>query len=79
MWRPGRWRRSLKGMDIFGYLLTGALVAVTLTLAVGIFALFKGGDFGRSYSNKLMRLRIVLQFGAILILVAAWWWRTHVH
>ena len=66
-------------MDIFGYLLTGALVAVTLTLAVGIFALFKGGDFGRSYSNKLMRLRIVLQFCAILIIVAAWWWRTHVH
>ncbi len=66
-------------MDIFDYLLPAALVAVTLTLAVGIFALFKGGDFGRSYSNKLMRLRIVLQFCAILIIVAAWWWRTHVH
>ncbi len=66
-------------MDIFDYLLPAALVAVTLTLAVGIFALFKGGDFGRSYSNKLMRLRIVLQFCAVLIIVAAWWWRTHVH
>lgn len=67
------------GMDIFDILLPVALVAVTLTLAVGIFALFKGGDFGRSYSNKLMRLRVVLQFCAIMVIVAAWWWRSHVH
>ncbi|HEX7758943.1 MAG TPA: twin transmembrane helix small protein [Caulobacteraceae bacterium] len=66
-------------MDIFDYLLPVGLVAVTLTLAVGIFALFKGGDFGRSYSNKLMRLRIVLQFGVIIVLVTAWWWRSHAH
>ena len=33
--------------------------------------LVKGGDFGRSYSNKLMRLRVVLQFIAICVLVAA--------
>lgn len=66
-------------MDIFDYLLPIALVAVTLTLAVGIFALFKGGDFGRSYSNKLMRLRVLLQFCAIMIIVAAWWWRSHAH
>jgi hypothetical protein len=66
-------------MDIFDYLLPIALVAVTLTLAVGIFALFKGGEFGRSYSNKLMRLRVLLQFCAIMIIVAAWWWRGHMH
>lgn len=37
---------------------------------------FEGGDFGRSYSNKLMRLRVVLQFIAIIVLVAAaFWWR----
>lgn len=66
-------------MDIFDYLLPIALVAVTLTLAVGIFALFKGGEFGRSYSNKLMRLRVLLQFCAVMIIVAAFWWRTHGH
>lgn len=66
-------------MDIFDFLLPIALVAVTLTLAVGIFALFKGGEFGRSYSNKLMRLRVLLQFCAIMIIVAAWWWRSHHH
>jgi hypothetical protein len=61
--------------DIFSWLIPVALAAVFITLCVGIYALFRGGDFGRSYSNKLMRLRIVLQFVAILVLVAAVIWR----
>ena len=60
-------------MDVFDYLVPVALAAVALVLAVGIYALFRGGDFGRSYSNKLMRLRVVLQFVAVLILVAAFY------
>jgi hydrogenase/urease accessory protein HupE len=63
-------------MDIFSYLIPIALGAVAVVLAVGIFALFRGGDFGRSYSNKLMRLRVLTQFVAIVILMAAVWWRT---
>jgi hypothetical protein len=65
--------------DIFTYLIPVALGAVVITLGVGIFALFRGGDFGRSYSNKLMRLRVVLQFGAILVLMAAVAFRGHGH
>jgi predicted membrane protein len=61
--------------DIFSWLIPLALAAVFLTLCAGIYALFRGGDFGRSYSNKLMRLRVVLQFVAILVLVAAMLWR----
>ncbi len=57
--------------DFLGVLLIVALAAVTLTLGVGIYALFRGGDFGRTWSNKLMRLRVVLQFCAILIIVVA--------
>lgn len=66
-------------MDLlFQWLIPIALGAVLLTLAAGLYALFKGGDFGRSYSNKLMRLRVVLQFVAVLILVgASLWWRRH--
>lgn len=52
-----------------------ALFAVFATLCVGVYSLFRGGEFSRSYSNKLMRLRVVLQFVAVLILVAAFWWR----
>ena len=47
-----------------------ALAAVTAALGFGIFALFKGGDFGRTWSNRLMRLRVLLQFVAILVIVA---------
>lgn len=52
-----------------------ALSAVFVTLCVGIYSLFRGGEFARSHSNKLMRLRVVLQFVAVLILVGAFWFR----
>ncbi len=62
-------------LDIFSYLIPIALAAVVIVLAFGIYALFRGGDFGRSYSNKLMRLRVLLQFVAVLVLLGAVWWR----
>jgi uncharacterized membrane protein len=48
--------------------LATALVAVVL--AVGLYSLFRGGDFARSYSNKIMRLRIVAQLVAIVVIMA---------
>jgi uncharacterized membrane protein len=60
---------------LFDILIPLAILAVTATLAMGIYALFRGGDFGRTYSNKLMRLRIVLQAIAIALLVAAVAWK----
>ena len=63
-------------MDLFHILVPAALIAVTIVLGLGIFALFRGGDFGRSNSNKLMRLRVVMQAVAIAVLVAAVWWRS---
>jgi hypothetical protein len=62
-------------MDVFTYLIPAALIAVTAVLALGIYALFRGGEFGRSYSNKLMRLRVVMQAVAIAVLVGAMLWR----
>ena len=64
-------------MDVFDYLIYAALGAVSIVLALGIFALLRGGEFGRSYSNKLMRLRVLTQAVAIAVLVAAAWWRSH--
>ena len=66
-------------MDIFSFLIPAALVAVAAVLAVGIYSLFRGGDFGRSYSNKLMRLRVLLQFIAVLVLCAGMWAKSHFH
>jgi hypothetical protein len=61
--------------DIFDLIVPVSLLAVLTALGFGIYALFRGGEFGRSYSNKLMRLRVVLQFVAVMVLVAAVWWR----
>jgi hypothetical protein len=54
--------------EVFFILLIVALGAVVATLGMGFYALFRGGQFGRNWSNRLMRLRILLQFAAILIL-----------
>ena len=45
------------------------LVAVGVVLILGIGTLFKGGETSKKYSNKLMQLRVLLQFIAIIALV----------
>ena len=45
------------------------LIAVGLVLVLGIGTLFKGGEISKKYSNKLMQLRVLLQFIAIIALV----------
>jgi nitrogen fixation-related uncharacterized protein len=75
-WFPRRRGARFVAMDIFDILIPVALGAVLIALLAGLYALYRGGDFGRSYSNKLMRLRVALQFAAIVVLVAAFWWRT---
>ena len=62
-------------MDVFDYLIYAALAAVATVLAAGIYSLFRGGDFGRSWSNRLMRLRGLTQAIGVAVLVLAVWWR----
>ena len=45
------------------------LIVVAVVLILGIGTLFKGGETSKKYSNKLMQLRVLLQFIAIIILV----------
>ena len=45
------------------------LAAVAVVLILGIRTLFKG-DGDKETSNKLMQLRVLLQFVAIIVLVA---------
>lgn len=47
-----------------------AMLAVVIVLVFGLFNLFRGDEKARSRSNKLMRLRVMLQFTAIVIIVA---------
>ena len=46
------------------------LIAVGVVLILGIGTLFKGGEASKKYSNKLMQMRVILQFIAIIALVA---------
>ena len=45
------------------------LIIVGIILILGIGTLFKGGETSKKYSNKLMQLRVLLQFLAIIVLV----------
>ena len=45
------------------------LLSVGIVLILGIGTLFKGGETSKKYSNKLMQLRVLLQFVAILVLI----------
>ena len=54
-----------------------SLLAVLDVLGTGIYAMFKGGDFNKKYANKLMRLRITLQFVAIVIIMSALYFSTN--
>jgi hypothetical protein len=65
--------------DIFTLLIPLALAAVAITLGFGIYSLMRGGEYARSHSTKLMRLRVVLQFTAIVILALAVYWRSTHH
>jgi hypothetical protein len=54
-----------------GNLLVGiATAAVAVVLLIGLYSLLRGGEFARSHSNNLMRLRVVLQFVAIVVIMA---------
>ncbi len=64
-------------MNIFDWLIPISMLAVLGALLFGIYSLFRGGDFGRSWSNKAMRMRVLLQFIAVLILIAAMLYSRH--
>jgi hypothetical protein len=52
------------------FLSIALLIGVAIVLILGIGTLFKGGESSKKYSNKLMQLRVLLQFVAIILLVS---------
>ena len=54
---------------IFNFIGFSLLGAVAIVLVLGIYTLFKGGNTSKKYSNKLMQLRVLLQFIAVIVLV----------
>ena len=54
---------------LFNFIGFSLLGAVAIVLIMGIYTLFKGGSTSKKYSNKLMQLRVLLQFIAIVVLI----------
>jgi hypothetical protein len=72
LWQDHARRYSNRPMtQVMTFAIPVAMAAVMAALLFGLFALFRGGDFGRSWSNKAMRMRVVLQFVAIAVLLGA--------
>jgi type II secretory pathway pseudopilin PulG len=61
---------------VFDILILVAILAVAVVLGFGIYSLFRGGDYARSNSNRLMRLRVIMQATAVVLLMAGLWWKT---
>lgn len=54
-----------------GYVLPVAIAAVVVVLLMGLWNMMRGGT--SSTSQKLMRWRVILQFVAIVIIMATLW------
>jgi hypothetical protein len=58
-------------MNIFNYLIPLAVAAVAVVLLLGLWNMMRGGSASRS--QNLMRWRVLLQFAAIIIIMAGLW------
>lgn len=56
-------------MTLIDILIIVAIGGVCVTLLFGIIGLYRNTDASRNRSNKLMRLRVLLQALAIILLV----------
>lgn len=67
----------------WGIMFDGKILVAVVTLivagvlVVGLYSLFRGSDFARTYSNKLMRLRIAAQLVAIIVIMAVLYFSGH--
>ena len=57
------------------FVVPAAIVAVAVVLLLGLINMMRGGSPNRS--QKLMRLRVLLQFVAIIVIMATIWAMGH--
>ena len=50
-----------------------AIFTVFVILCLGLFTLWKGGETAATWSNKLMRIRVLAQFVAIILIMIVLW------
>lgn len=54
-----------------------AVGVVFVVLCLGLYTLWKGGAVSATWSNRLMRIRILAQFIAVIIVMAVLWFSHH--
>ncbi len=60
-------------MTFSNTLVSVAVGAVAVVLLLGLLNMLRGGS--ANTSQRLMRLRVILQFVAIVLIVIVLWWR----
>lgn len=53
------------------FLVPLAIAATAIVLVIGLGGFARGGEFNKKYGNKLMQMRVLLQFLAILLICGA--------
>ena len=64
--------------SVNGKLLVAIAVGIVATVLVaGLYTLWIGGEASRNWSNRLMRIRVLAQFIAIIIIMAVLYFSSH--
>lgn len=67
-----RERAYMNSMETgFSIAVAVAVAATFVVLIVGVVAMLRQGKFNAEYSNKLMRMRVIFQFTAIMLILFA--------
>ncbi|MGO4574065.1 twin transmembrane helix small protein [Microvirga sp. 2TAF3] len=59
--------------DLSNIIVFAAVLAVAFVLLLGLINMLRGGSANRS--QQLMRMRVLLQFLAIVVIMSIIWWR----
>ncbi len=70
---PARFSDGIVMNSFVELLVPVAVLAVAFVLLLGLFNMLRGGSANRS--QQLMRLRVLLQFIAIVVIMGVIWWR----
>jgi phosphatidylglycerophosphate synthase len=63
--------------SVFPWLVILAVGATLLVLVVGVIAMLRQGGFNARHSNRLMRLRVLFQFVAVMLIALAFLFGRH--
>ena len=61
---------------VLPFVLVVSMILALLMVVIGVIAMAKNGSFNKKHSNKLMRMRVLFQGIALIILAVVVWLST---